>query len=233
MKDRLVVAAVLGAIALLALVVVIVFRYSRHDPSPASLEDTPNAAIPGRVVFVDKDRCIVLAEASGASREELYCGGDISWVSWIDERTVAFDEYGKGMPSTGRTEIDIATRETRDTTNPTQFKTEVRESVNGEIATVEYSGEVYVSGGGSRTEIADFDVPENYGPTFVTWSPDGAWLLLQYSGPKSDGSELWVLSRDGVVRGTLATGMQGWGPQTVSWWVDGTGYLPELFAQPR
>lgn len=232
MKDRLLVAGVLGAIALLAILAVVVFRYGRHDPSPDSLEDTPNAAIPGRVVFVDSDRCVVLAEASGASREELYCGGQISWVSWVDEHTVAFSEYGKGVP-TGRTEIDIATRETRETSNALQFKTEVRESVNGEIAIVDYSGEVYVSAGGSRTQIADFDVPENHGPTFVTWSPDGEWLLLQYSGPKSDGSELWVLRRDGSVSGTLATGVQGWGPQTVSWWIDGKGYLPELFAQPR
>lgn len=230
MRERAVVVSVLAAIALLAIVVLVVFRFGRHDPSPPSLEDDPVAAIPGQILFADKEGCIVLAAASGAEREQLYCSAEVSWLSWIDEDTVAFSDYGKA-PTTGRTEIDLATRETHATTNPTQFKTEVRESVNGEIATVEYSGAVYVSSGGTRTEIADFDVPENWGPTFVTWSPDGEWMLLQYTGPKDDASELWVVSRDGSVRGTLATGVQGWGPQTVSWWIDGKGYLPELFAQ--
>lgn len=230
MRERAIVAGVLGAIVLVALLALLVFRYGRHDPSPPSLRDDPISQIPGSVLFVDTDGCIILAAASGAESEALYCSESVSWVSWIDQDTVAFMEYSKG-PATGRTEIHISTGAIDETASPAQFKTEVRESVNGDIAFVEASGAVYVSSGGTRTQIADFDVPEDRGPNFVTWSPDGEWMLLQYNRPKGGTGELWVLSRDGNISGTLATGMQGWGPQTVSWWIDGKGYLPELFAQ--
>jgi len=229
-KERLLVAAVLAAILGVALLALVVFRFGRHDPSPPSLRDEPAMDIPGQVLFVDDEGCVVQAAASGARFEELYCGGWVSWVSWIDEDTVAFSEY-RGEPTAGRSELRLSTGEVEHTANPTQFKMEVPESVNGELAQVEYSGEVYIRSGGERREIADFDVPEGRPPVFVTWSPDGEWMLLQYTPPKGQGSELWVLSRDGSVSGTLATGVQGWGPQTVSWWIDGRGYLPELFAQ--
>ena len=46
MKARLYVASVLAGLALLVIMVVVVLNYGRHDPSPPSLRDHPNPAIP-------------------------------------------------------------------------------------------------------------------------------------------------------------------------------------------
>lgn len=231
MKDRLVVAAVFVTIAVMGLGAVVVFQYGRHHPSPPSLEAEPNAAIPGRIAFVNDDRCVVVAEASGESREEVYCSDSIAWVSWIDENTLAVASYAPGRENV--TEIDLATGKTRETEQPRRFKASSPESVHAEVAGIEYPGKVSVSSEGRRRVIATFDVPENRSPDFVTWSPDGEWLLLQYTAPKASASELWIVSREGATKGTLAKDALGWGPQIVSWWIDGSGYLPELAEEPR
>lgn len=231
MKDRLVAAAVFVAIAAIGAGAVLVFQYGRHHPSPPSLEDAPIAAIPGQIAFVNEDHCVVVADASGASRTEVHCADAISWVSWVDANTVAFASYAPGRETV--TELELTTGETRETEERSKFKAIVPESVNGEIAGVSYPNELYVSSEGKRRVIAEFDVPENWPPNFVTWSPDGEWLLLEYRGPKSSASELWIVSRDGSIKGTLAKDVIGWGPQTVSWWIDGAGYLPGLTGEPR
>jgi hypothetical protein len=229
-RDRLVAAAVIVALAALALLIVLVFAFGRHDPSPPSLTKQPNASIPGELVFVDADGCIVRAAASGARREQAYClpdniGGP---VAWIDDHTVGivmYDQRGAVLR-----EIDLATKVERDTgriVQPGKMPIDSSSvSVNGESVTVDKDGAVFVVKGGARTRIADFDVSEYNGPQPVIWSPDGAWILLQYYPRNSDGgNELWILSRDGQTRGTIATNARG---QGVSWRIDGVGITPTL-----
>jgi hypothetical protein len=58
-------------------------------------------------------------------------------------------------------------------------------------------------------------------PEFLTWSPDGEWVLVAYRAK----DELWVIRRDGSLAGTL-TGNASADPSVVSWWIDGKGALP-------
>jgi hypothetical protein len=55
-------------LALLAVVVVAVFAFGRHNPSPPSLQGDPRPEIPGEILYVDQDFCLVAAAASAVSR---------------------------------------------------------------------------------------------------------------------------------------------------------------------
>ena len=93
MKTRLYVASVLAGLALLVIMIVVVLNYGRHDPSPPSLRDHPNPAIPGKVIYVDEDQCIRRVPASGGDAEELYCLSRNEYVShlfYIDDQTIGF-----------------------------------------------------------------------------------------------------------------------------------------------
>jgi hypothetical protein len=222
MRERLYVAGILAAIGLLAAVVIVVFALGRHDPSPPSLERNPNLSIPGRLVFVTGSGCIVVAEASGAAREDVYCSAlHIYQVTWVDENTIVFaNPDARSGP--GGTAIDLRTRESRPHAMPAlAFPSPV--SIHGEEVGVDQDGRVQISSQGRITTIAAFDTPRHVIPSVLTWSPDGEWILLEYYPPRSGGSELWIISRDGTVQGTLATGVRGSG---ASWWIDGYGFTP-------
>jgi len=62
------------------------------------------------------------------------------------------------------------------------------------------------------------------GPNPVIWSPDGQWILLHYWG-RSDTTELWIVSRDGAIRGTLASHAGG---RAAAWYIEGAGSYPPL-----
>lgn len=228
LRDRMVAASVLAALAALAVVVVLVFAFGRHDPSPPSLSKHPNAAIPGELVFVDNDGCIVRAAASGATREQAYClpsnvGGPIGWIDDHTVGIVIYDQRGAVLH-----ELDLKTKTERDTgriVSPGKVPIDAGGvSVNGESVSVDRDGAVFVVKAGERAKVADFDVAEYGGPQFTTWSPDGEWMVLQYFPRHGDGgSELWILSRDGKTAGTIATNARG---QGVSWRIDGVGITP-------
>lgn len=227
-RDRLLAAAVILAVAALALLVVFVFAFGRHDPSPPSLEKHPNAGIPGELVFVDDDGCIVRAAASGLSREQVYClpdnvGGPIAWIDDHTVGIVIYDQRGAVLH-----EVDLQTKVERDTGRiVAPGKVPIDSglvSVNGESVSVDKDGAVFVVKAGVRTKIADFDVSEYNGPQPVLWSPDGEWMVLQYYPRNSErGVEFWILSRDGRTAGTIATNARG---QGVSWRIDGVGITP-------
>ena len=214
--------------AVVVLLVVLIAGFGRKHPSPPSLADAPNAAIPGELLFVDNDGCFVRAAASGASRETVYCAGSQKGgpVTWIDANTIGYLDY---RDSSGATlvAIELTTKKERDTGQTVDFKggPVSAESVRGERVDTDEEGRVFRITDGVRTEIADFDVPEYSGLTAVTWSPDGDWILLAYHGRNSDGGELWILSRDGATQGTIARGVQStW----ASWRIDGVGISPAL-----
>ena len=97
-------------------------------------------------------------------------------------------------------------------------------SPRGERIDYDRDGSIYRVSDGERAKIVDFDSRNHERPSLVTWSPDGEWLLLRYK------DELWIVKRDGSVRGTLAK-TRPW-PQEASWWIDGHGYLPRLDLRP-
>jgi len=227
LRGRLWAAAIVAGVAAIVVLVVLVFKFGRYDPSPPSLVEHPNDAIPGEIIYIDREGCIQRAAASGATRSQVYCPvGGVLAVTWVDRKTIAFADF-KGSGSGTWTKVDLETRQTTETgINPQRIEPSPVSS-KGERVAVSPKGDVVISSGGSQTTIARFDVPEYRAPTLATWSPDGEWLLLAYWSQRGDGQELWVLSRDGATRGTLAGG-QTLGPFSVSWWIDGSGYWPEV-----
>ncbi|MGH2627848.1 MAG: hypothetical protein ACRDHY_14495 [Anaerolineales bacterium] len=233
MKQRSVLAAVIVGLVAIIAVPLLIFAYGRHDPSPPSLQDAPNATIPGVVLFVDNDGCVVEMSASGSGRRILTCDistSPASFLTRIDAQTIAVaqshpDPGGEGFDvtflnletgeeSTGRVSM---------TDRGFPFGAPNQESVLGERVSVGQDGQITVVKGTSKQEIRDFDVREYGGPQFVTWSPDGEWMLLAYY---DDGElELWVLSRDGRTSGTLTKGLR---QPSASWYIEGVGAWPQI-----
>jgi hypothetical protein len=236
-RDRLYAVLVVGGVVAVALLLVLIFRFGRHDPSPPSLRSNPNPSISGVIVYFDRDGCIIRVDASGATRQELYCEGTQGprIVSWVDAKTVAFARFV--APAAVWVLVDVETRQATQTGGIAgQYKgfpgPGSAVSPSGDTISVDQrDGKVFLVAGGVRTQIADFDVREYGGPNVLTWSPDGQWILLQYYPPRSDDgrSELWILSRDGVIKGTLATDAFG---TAASWWIEGQGFLPAVDGLP-
>ena len=82
LRKRLYVVAVLGAIALMGILAFAVFQFGLKNPSPPSLIDNPNPAIAGRIAYINDDGCIMIADASGASRRQVSCVIDYAGVTW-------------------------------------------------------------------------------------------------------------------------------------------------------
>lgn len=213
------VAAIFAAVAATAVLAALLLGPGRYDPSPPSLQGQPRAEIPGEVLYVDGDGCIVRAAASGATRTPVLCGGPYpSSVSWVNADTIGYANYGG--PGIAWTEIDLRTgRQTTSDRLPQRGPPDPV-SVRGERAEVDDQGSVYVLAGGERRKVFNFDGSSRLRPSFLTWSPDGDWLLLQYR------DQLWIVRRDGSVAGTLAK--TGGNPYESSWRIEGAGFLPKL-----
>lgn len=229
MRARIFVAAVLAGLAALVVTVLLVINYGRHDPSPPSLRDHPNPAIPGRIIYLDEDQCIIRTDASGAGpEEELYCLSTNEYIAglyYVDPGRILFTRAD--YPNPRLFELDVEARAVRDLgALPPPAKPENTGTVSpsGEEVFAESDGSIVLLKDGTRTTIADFDTRDYGGPSPVTWSPDGAWILLRYWG-RSNETELWIVSKDGHVRGTLTEHASG---SPVSWLIDGTGTYPPL-----
>lgn len=241
-RDRLYGLLVLGGVVAVAVLIVLIFQFGRHKPSPPSLAANPNISIPGTIVYFDHDGCIVRADASGANRKELYCEAESGpgFLTWVDAKTVAFARFDSPTPVWILVDIETG-KATGTTVAVSQYTSQYKgfhfpgqnaiSSLGESVSVDQRDGKVFRIVDGIRTEIADFDVREYGGPNIVTWSPDGQWILLQYYPPRNnDGrNELWILSRDGAVRGTLATDARG---SPGSWWIDGLGFLPAVEGLP-
>ncbi len=224
-KNRLYVAGAIAGLAAIAILIASVLAFGRIDPSPPSLAGRPNPEIPGQVVYIHDD-CVFVAAASGATTKKLECPGQLESVSWVDGATVAYSAFSSSGPRFRKIDVatgkESATEAGRDTFAVDYGQLEV--SVRGESVRVEADGSVYRfdADGGGRVKILDYDGPSSRRLDLVTWSPDGNWFLLYYPSRNYSDGELWVVSRDGTARGTLATGVR----PSASWWIDDAGYLP-------
>lgn len=232
MKQRAIVAAVLGGLVAIVVLPLLILQYGRHNPSPPSLEDNPLPAIPGEILFFDDDGCIVRARASGESREVATCESATrfpGFLMWVDANTVGFAESWGPTGTFTITTVNLETGEVGTATVRDSkgfippFGSAGQESVNGERVSISETGEVTLLSGTTKREIADFDVARYRQPQFLTWSPDGEWMLLSYY---DEGDvELWVMSRDGETKGTLTDDTR---QAMASWWIDGLGAWPEI-----
>ena len=227
MRTRLYVAAVLAGLALLVITVIVVASFGRHDPSPPSLRDDPNPAIPGSIIYLNEEQCIIRATASGTTSEEVYCLSRNDYPSdiyYVDDTTILFTRYDSRGPVLF--ELDTETRTIRDLgSHPPATKPAETGLVSpaGEEVFAEYDGRIVILEDGTRTTITEFDTREYGGPSPVTWSPDGQWILLRYWARTHP--ELWIVSRDGATSGTLTKDASG---SPASWFILGAGTYPPL-----
>lgn len=239
MRTRLYVAGVLAGLGALVVLAVVVLRVGRIDPSPPSLAANPNNAIPGEIVYLDQSDCIVRAAASGAWREQVYCLSLSQYasrpdVTRVDKDTVAYFHWND--PTYELVEINLTTKAVRHTVANAapqgDYGLSGVESPSGDVIAQDNERGIFVVSGGVRTKVAEFETPEYRSPHLETWSPDGKWFILSYPADESQSTaELWILSRDGKVKGTLV-GDAGY--SMISWWIDGLGVWPKVMQErPR
>lgn len=235
-RPRLFVGGVFAGFAILALLAVLIFQFGRRHPSPTSLQDNPNPAIPGEVIYLDSNRCVVRIDASGANKHEIACPGRVDFVARLDERTIVYGIYGPpGSPATQR---DLVTgQETVYPAGnspdkfPIGYNPAEQRSALGEYITIDNGGSIYRSNSTEpgRTRIFDCDCSQNRTPQFYSWSPDGQWAMLVYTPNNGPGQELWIVSRDGSSAGTLLTAGYN---ANASWFIEGKGILPKSTLVP-
>ena len=100
-----------------------------------------------------------------------------------------------------------------------------------EFITVDPGGSVYRSNSTEpgRTRIFDCDCSNYRSPQFLTWSPDGQWVMVTYWKNDNAQQQLWIIARDGSFAGTLAAA----GPNAnASWFIEGKGVLPKSALTP-
>ncbi|HET7737767.1 MAG TPA: hypothetical protein VFK32_04265 [Tepidiformaceae bacterium] len=222
MRDRLWVAGVIGGLAAMVVLAAVVLKFGIKDPSPPSLVDDPNPEIPGQIAYIARDVCIRLVEASGSQPREVTClspNTGIGGLIWLDERHIAVAAFGQS--GIEWTSVDVSNGDRAPVPSPTPGGAlDNMVSPRGEELFIEWdSGDVFRLEGGDRIRIFDFDGPDNWAPEYVTWSPDGEWVLLRY-GEKG---ELWIVRRDGSFAGTLTDDVSYGG---ATWWIDGLDPLP-------
>ena len=233
MRTRLYVAAVFMGVVGSALFAVLIIQFGGDDPSPPSLQDNPRLEIPGALVFVDKKGCVSVIQASGADRKQVACpvGPGLQEVTWVDEGRVAYRGYDRNADEW--IAIDVATgKETLLGPGPDSYQNASLVSAQGERLVVDRSGDIYVARGAETARFFEFHGNADDGlPEFVTWSPDGEWVVLRYWPDE----ELWIIRRDGSIAGSLGGSLVGGPDGRFSWLIPGAGKVPlrELPAPSR
>ncbi|MFQ5380042.1 MAG: hypothetical protein ACE5EF_00255 [Dehalococcoidia bacterium] len=222
----MIVAAGLALVVVVAALVVVIFQYGVANPSPRSLRDAPRPEIPGEIVFTSSDHCLVRLAASGRDEPREICSPRIQGfyrLQWTGESSVTFESVGTPFV------FDLITGELEALAPPDDDAIPWKApeiAPSGATATIDREGRVIVSDHDETHEIADFEGP-GWRIRVALWSPDSQWLALIYTPPRGDyyREELWILSRDGSVRGTLAKDL--WGGMSLSWRIDGVGVTPD------
>jgi len=234
-RTRLYVAGVLAGVAAVLVLAFVVLQFGISNPSPPSLGSNPHDEIPGSILYFDNSGCVVDALASGRSASRVYCplagAGYSDTVTWVDEKTFAYVVTAPLMKQPGWqwVKVDLATK--RETTvtaaasppaAPGDLQMGALTSVRGEQISFDPDGYLYRVSGGDRVRIYKLPGGNGSGAAFATWSPDGEWFVLRYY-PKN---ELWIIRRDGLAAGTLASNVRG----GASWIIPGTGIWPPVDA---
>lgn len=250
MRDRIYVAVVVGAVALVAATVLAVLTTGirRADGFP-SLRTEPNRAIRGAIAYLRNDGCLVVAMASGASATQSVCVPpySVSAVAFVDKDTVALAMQATGLPLPSPTPssmttptpvpppklqqwvlIDLRDGQLRPTgvpvagvELPSPFNGVV--SPDGRFAWVDPAdAKLYVSEPQGRRLLLRLAKDEPF--MLNGWSPDGQWLL----GVQFRGSRSYLLIIVDVETGSAAELADDAAPVLASWWVDGLGAWPRL-----
>lgn len=218
MRERLIVAAVIAGVAVIAALGFLVLGPGRRDLSPPSLREHPRAEIPGEILYLNSEECIVAAAASGATRRQLRCTGGVTALTWLEDGRVAYLSFQWGRSIW--TVFDPISGSNEQLRSDAPMPDGTLTSVRGETAEIDQQGNLYIQSATSRDKVYTFkDLPQYSRPSVRLWSPDGEWLLLQYR------DELWIVRRDGSLAGTLVSDDVYW--SAVSWRIPGAGITSE------
>ena len=221
-SDRWFVVALLGGVLAVIITAVVALGWGRKDVSPPDLQDSPNPAIPGDILYVDRDSCIILARASGESRRQVACTGiSPRLLFFLDASRIA---YVDSVPSLETlVTIDLETgRELGRTPYKGDRPFLLQTAPDGTQAFQRDDGRIQLINVGQVVAELKFDGLD-WGPQLAGWSPDSQWLAVIYYPPRGRAPELWLVSRDGSTRGTLARDSGG---SAVAWRIPGVGAWP-------
>lgn len=250
MRERLFVASVVGAVALLGVVALLVFVTGLEGRElPPSLRSDPNPAIAGRVAYLRADGCLAVVEASGAGARQVTCLPPFSVraVAWVDGDTLAVAlEAGAAAPAVTPSPEDSpptpATPPVRD--EPVWALVSLSDGVprstnraaselphvpergglagpDGRVAWVDpREPAVYVSAPGGRELLYRFSGSAPV--SLVAWSPDRRWLLA--ARWRSGVAYALVVVASGG--GYAATLVEDAGSPMAAWWIEGFGSWP-------
>ncbi|MGE0601369.1 MAG: hypothetical protein AB7J35_18135 [Dehalococcoidia bacterium] len=217
-RRNLYAAGVLVGLAILVVLVVIVFAFGRRHPSPPSLTDNPRAEIPGEVLYLNRDGCFVRAEASGASSQKLVCLPQLypsDPLYWPDEQHAGVLQYEQSRIVLWTIDLNSgAMADTGKVVSPASGKPMPpglyggAYAPDGAYAYTDDDSVLHVIAGNTNVSVTKFDTADYQQPRVILWSPDSQWIALVYYPNRAPGPELWIVSRDGRIKGTLTTTMR-------------------------
>jgi hypothetical protein len=202
--DRRTVIAITGAVAIVLVVAlgIIVFGYVPLPDYPR-LDDDPDPAIPGMIVYVEasnEQSCLVTISAGGGAATEMACERDGGYfdqnLAWTADGLVVTMQYGRQGreivaydPQTGREVERIVVDEPPSNrppriVEPNLTRPEER-MTRADGARLEIAhrpeGETAVrlrDAEGQRRDLLAAEGPRNYEFVSAQWSPDGEWVLV-------------------------------------------------------
>jgi hypothetical protein len=223
-SERWFAVAVLGGVAGVILAAIVVVGWGHADPSPPFLPDSPNPAIPGDVLYFDRDACLTVARASGEGARRVYCTGAPPLAAFfVDDRVIAFIDSRTHPNELVKVDIETRRELSRTVVRPERMP-DPATAPDGTQAFARENGRVQLIRDGQVTGTIKFDGLD-WGPQPLGWSPDSQWLVFSYWRRDHRGAEIWLVSRDGTVRGTLAREAV---PPSLAWRIDGLDPWPPL-----
>lgn len=221
-RDRWFAVAVIAGVAAVIVAAVVLLRIGIEDPSPPSLAETPNPAIPGDILYADRDNCLILARASGESRRQVACLAvpirllyilDAARIAYVDAATypevlVVVDV------ATGR---ELERRPFDPAANPLPAA-----APDGTRLTERPNRAFDLIRDGRIVSTLTFET-DTWNLQVAGWSPDSQWVAITYYPPRTGKPELWLIARDDAIRGTLAENVGG---SPIAWSIDGVGSWP-------
>ncbi|WP_322819217.1 hypothetical protein [Tepidiforma sp.] len=227
-RDRWFAAAVIAGVSAVIVAVVVLLRIGIENPSPPPLIATPNPAIPGEILYASSDNCLVLARASGESRRQISClASPLRLLAIIDTARVAYVDTST-YPETlvvidAESGREVERRPFDPLANP--FPDAAPDGTRL-VSRSDRSYELLRDGqvvGNIRVDTDTWHL------RVAGWSPDSQWIAFTYFPPRTGKPELWIVSRDGTVRGTLAEQVSG---SPIAWSIAGVGSWPLLSPAP-
>ncbi len=216
---------VLGGLASVLVAAVVLLRLGVTDPSPPSLTRDPNPAIPGDLLYLDSGSCLVLARASGESSRSVHCTGLMPRrLFFLGQQQAGYLVSSISGETLVVVDLQSGAEVERRPVGPSDFPELL--APDGTRVFRRDDGRLDLIRDGAVTGTLSFPGLD-WAPEHVGWSPDSQWLAFLYFPPRERSAELWLVSRDGAIRGTLATNATG---SQVAWRIEG---LPAWPAPPR